>query len=141
MPHSLVQVWLHIIWGTKFRKPFIDYKIEKQVYKMLEDEFNAKGCKVSIINGMPDHIHCLIRLGSSCSIADVVKAAKGQVAYSINEIDLVNDKFAWQTGYAAFSVSQSNIPKVYNYIKNQKTHHLKQSFEEEYNYYLSLNNE
>jgi putative transposase len=101
-------------------------------------EFKEIGCMVSIINGMPNHVHCLIKMNANKSIADTIKQVKGGTAHFINEVDLIKDKFAWQTGYAAFSVSQNNIPKVYNYIKNQKQHHLKQNFEEEYEMYMKL---
>ena len=87
---------------------------------------------------MPDHIYCLFLLNSQKSIAEVMKQVKGSSAHFINENNLIDDKFAWQTGYAAFSVSESIINRVYNYIKNQKQHHLKKSAQEEYEEYLRL---
>jgi putative transposase len=67
-----------------------------------------------------------------------MKQIKGSSTHFINENNLIDDKFAWQTGYAAFSVSESIVDRVYNYIKNQKQHHLKKSSQEEYEEYLRL---
>jgi hypothetical protein len=97
------------------------------------------GCPVRIINGMPDHVHCLFLLNREKSIAGVIKQIKGSVSHFINQNDLTTGKFAWQTGYAAFSVSDSQVSKVYRYILNQKQHHNKRSFGQEYDAFIQIN--
>lgn len=87
---------------------------------------------------MPDHIHVLFLLNPQKSITEVIKQAKGGSSHSINGGDLILEKFAWQTGYAAYSVSESQVETVYNYIKIQKQHHLKQNSEDEFNEYVKL---
>ena len=87
---------------------------------------------------MPDHIHCLFLLNSQKSIAEVIKQIKGSSSHFINQNNLTVDKFSWQTGYAAYSISESVIEKVFNYIKNQKEHHQKKSFQQEYDDFLKL---
>ena len=87
---------------------------------------------------MPDHVHCLFLLNPSKSVAEVIKQIKGSSSHLINQRNLILEKFAWQTGYASFSVSQSALEKVFQYIKNQKTHHQNKSFDQEYEKYLKL---
>ena len=138
MSHSYNKIWIHAIWATKFRTSLIDFSIEKQVHDYIREELIDLGCPVRIINGMPDHIHVLFLLNPQKSIADIIKQVKGSSSHSINGVDLILEKFAWQTGYAAYSVSESQVEKVYNYIKIQKQHHFKQSFEEEFEEYIKL---
>ena len=89
---------------------------------------------------MPDHVHCLYLLNPNRSIAEILKQVKGGSAFTINELGLMPEKFGWQTGYASYSVSESALQRVYNYIKNQKQHHTKKTFEDEYNELIQLMN-
>ena len=90
---------------------------------------------------MPDHIHLLVLLHPSKSLADFVKQIKGASAYQINQNDWTNDKFGWQKGYGAFSVSESQLPAVQRYIEKQKMHHQKMDLHTEWNRFLGLNDE
>ncbi|MCH5717566.1 transposase [Niabella hibiscisoli] len=87
---------------------------------------------------MPDHVHCLFLLNREKSIAEVIKQIKGSSSHFINQNDFINEKFAWQTGYAAYSVAESALNSVFQYIQNQKNHHQKQSFDNEYLQLLKL---
>jgi REP element-mobilizing transposase RayT len=138
MPHSLNKIWIHAIWSTKERTPVIASAIEKKVHKFISDQLREQGCPVRIINGMPDHIHCLFLLNPQKSIADVVKQIKGSSSHYINQNHLTLEKFAWQTGYAAYSVSESVVKKVFDYINNQKHHHKKKSFLKDYEGFVKL---
>ena len=138
MPHSFNKVWIHAFWATKNRGKLIDFSIERQVYEYIRQELIELGCPVRIINGMPDHIHALFLLNPQKSIADVIKQIKGSSSHSINGENLMIEKFAWQTGYAAYSVSESQLEAVYNYIKNQKQHHLKKNSQDEYDEFIKL---
>jgi len=138
MPHSFNKIWIHAIWATKERMPILHPSIEQQVYQFLTHQLRELGCPVRIINGMPDHIHCLFLLNSQKSIADVIKQIKGSSSHYVNQQNLIPEKFAWQTGYAAFSVSESGVEKVFKYIQNQKQHHGKQSFQQEHDEFLKL---
>ena len=138
MPHSFNKVWIHAVWATKNRGELIDFSIERQVYEYIRQELIELGCPVRIINGMPDHIHALFLLNPQKSIADVIKQIKGSSSHSINGENLMIEKFAWQTGYAAYSVSESQLEAVYNYIKNQKQHHLKKNSQDEYDEFIKL---
>jgi REP element-mobilizing transposase RayT len=87
---------------------------------------------------MPDHVHALFLLNPQKSIVDVIKQTKGSSSHSINGGNLILEKFAWQTGFAAYSVSESQLDVVYNYIKNQKQHHLKKNSQDEFAEFIKL---
>ncbi len=87
---------------------------------------------------MPDHVHCLFLLNAQKSIAEIIKQVKGSTSHWINEQNSIPEKFAWQTGYAAYAVSESLLEKVYRYIVNQKEHHRKKTFLQEYTAFIKL---
>lgn len=132
MSHSLNAIWIHVIWSTKDREKLINPNIEKKLFQYMSDQFREQGCSVRIINGMPDHVHCLFRLCREKSIAEVIKRVKGSSSHYVNQNNLIQEKFSWQTGYAAYSVSESIRERVFHYINNQKSHHLKKTFSQEY---------
>lgn len=118
--------------------PLINSNVENQIYQYLSMQFRESGCPVRIINGMPDHVHCLFLLNPQKSIAEVIKQIKGSSSHFINQNDLIPEKFSWQTGYAAYSTSESVVEKVFQYILMQKKHHKKKTFQEEFDEYLKL---
>ncbi|MBU3714806.1 MAG: IS200/IS605 family transposase [Ferruginibacter sp.] len=120
MSHSFYNVWIHTVFATKDRLPLITLDLEEVLYPFLHDEFNELGCKLKIVNGLSDHIHCLFLLDSQKSYSAVMKQIKGASSHYINQNNLLLEKFSWQKGYAVFSVSQSQVKDVYEYIKNQK---------------------
>lgn len=140
MSHSYYKVWLHIVFSTKNREYFITSDIEDDIYNYLQEQFIELGCNVKIINGLPEHVHCLIQQNPNKSIAEIIKQIKGSSSHWINHNNISSFKFAWQTGYAVFSVSESQIDKVFQYIENQKQHHQKQTFLKEYDSFLKLHN-
>ena len=138
MSHSFNKLWVHAIWSTKDRKPLIPPEIENTIYHQIRLQFSESECPIIAINGMPDHIHCLFLLNPKKSIAEIIKQVKGSSFHFINNKNLTNEKFGWQTGYAAFSVSESVMKKVLEYILNQKNHHQKKSFQTEFDEFLKL---
>lgn len=138
MPHSFNKIWIHAIWATKERMPLIHQNIEQKVYQYISEQLREQGCPVRIINGMPDQVHCLFLLSPQKSISEVIKQIKGSSSHFINQNNFIAEKFAWQTGYAAFSVSESIVEKVFEYIKNQKSHHQKRTYQQEYEEFLKL---
>jgi len=138
MSHSLHKVWLHTIFSTKDRVPHINKKSEQKIYDFIRKELNKMGCSVKAINGMPEHLHILYLLNPQKSYADVIKQIKGSSSHWINEQNIIQEKFAWQTGYATYSVSESVSDKVYQYILNQKKHHETKIFMQEYEEFMKL---
>lgn len=138
MSQSFTKLWIHAIWATKHRQELIDFSIEKKLYDCIWQELIALGCPVRIINGMPDHVHVLFLQNPQKTISDIVKQIKGSSSHFINREELILEKFAWQTGYAAFSVSESQLEAVYHYVKNQKKHHLKKNGQDEFDEFVKL---
>ena len=131
MSHSLCKIWVHAVWGTKYRQDLIHPSIESQIHQLIHHQLNELKCKMRIINGTQDHVHTLFLLDQNISIAKVLKQAKGAVSYEINQQDISQQKFKWQIGYGAFSVSVDRVPRIDGYIKKQKEHHKKETFAEE----------
>ena len=131
MPH--VKVYIHFVWSTKDRVQFLETpEIRKKVWNHIMDNAKEKGIFIDFINGYAEHCHCLISLGVDQTIEKVMQLIKGESSYWINKQNLISDRFEWQDGYFAASVSESKIDNVRNYIKNQEEHHHHHSFVEEY---------
>ncbi|MDQ3142214.1 MAG: IS200/IS605 family transposase [Bacteroidota bacterium] len=132
MPNTYTQIYVHIIFAVKKRQNLISKEWRDNLYKYITGIISNKNQKLMIINGMPDHLHILISLGTDCRITDLVRDIKANSSKWINENKFVLGKFEWQNGFGAFSISKSQIDKVVNYIKNQEEHHKIKSFKEEY---------
>ena len=132
MAGTFSQVYIHVIFAVKGRQNLISKNWNEELYKYIAGIIKGKNQKTIIVNGMPDHIHAFIGLSPSMAISDLVRDIKNNSSNFINENRYVKGKFAWQTGYAVFSYSRSQVNSVYNYIKNQEKHHKKKTFKEEY---------
>lgn len=138
MSHSYHKIWIHAVWATKERSHLIKPEIEKQIFSYISNQLREMGCPVRIVNGMEDHVHCLFLMNYQKSIAEIIKQIKGSSSHFINQQNLTKEKFSWQVGYASFSVSESGVDHVYNYIAKQKQHHLKRNFQQEYDAFIDL---
>ncbi len=137
MPHSLTKIWIHGIWGTKDRVPLISSDIENDLYTHIKNHLiKDYNCLTKIINGTSDHIHILFLLNQNHSVQEIFKNIKGESSHWINQNKLSKQTFSWQTGYAAFSVSESTVRDVEKYIANQKEHHKKVSYFDEVELFL-----
>ena len=141
MAHSLNKVWIHAVWTTKNRVPFINETVEHLIFRNINDEIKGQGCFVKIVNGMPDHVHSLFVLSRSIAIADVIRHAKGTSAYYINNNQLLREKFTWQTEYGACSVSESSVGIVERYIRYQKQIHSRRIHTSKNRYWAFYGNE
>ena len=116
--------------------PLLKDHFSDQIYEHINDRLCGLGCDVRIISGTEDHLHILFLLSPDKTIAQVIKAIKGESSHWINQQDFLNTKFAWQIGYGAFSVSESNVEGVENYIHRQEEHHRRMTFQEEYDRFI-----
>ena len=139
MAHSFYKIWIHAIWAVKDRQNLILPSFENQIHNYIRQQFIDLDCPVRIINGMPDHIHCLFLQNPKMAISDIIKQIKGSSSHFINQNQFLVGKFSWQTGYAVYSVSESIVEKVFEYIRNQKKHHRKLTFQEEFNKFIKIN--
>ncbi len=138
MANTYTQIYVMLVFGTKGKKTLIIDEHEEEIYKYISGIIRNKAQKLLQINGMPDHIHILVSLKPDNSISDLVRDIKSNSSKFINEKEWFADKFHWQKGFGAFSYSHSQIDDVVHYIKNQKEHHKKISFKEEYKKLLDL---
>lgn len=128
---SYVRIWVHLIFSTKNREPFLTKEIRDDVHKHIIQNCKEKGIFLQAINGYTEHLHCLISLDRNQSIAEVAQLIKGESSFWINKNKLTEEKFMWQDDYFANSVSESQLQKVTQYIKNQEKHHSRKSFDDE----------
>ena len=126
------QIYIQVVFAVKNRDALIATSWEERLYQYITGIVQNKGQKMLAINGMPDHIHFFIGMKPSCCLSDLVREVKKASNEMINENKLSKFKFNWQEGYGAFSYSHSQIDSVVKYIINQKEHHKKQTFREEY---------
>ena len=138
MGHSYTKLWTHVVFSTKNRDHLILPSFELQLHNHIRAHLIEMGCSTRIINGTTDHLHILFLQNPNKSIAEILKNIKGNSSHWINENNFSTDKFAWQTGYGAFAVSESQVQRVYDYIAGQKEHHHKQTFQEEYQLIIEL---
>ncbi|MBS1573447.1 MAG: IS200/IS605 family transposase [Bacteroidetes bacterium] len=133
------QIYYHIIFSTKYRKPVLNEQYEEELYKYIWGIVKNKNCKLYRINGMPDHIHLFTDLHPSICLSDFVKDIKVASNLWMKQSGLFPDFEEWQSGYGAFTYSEREKDKIINYIKNQKEHHKKEDFEAEYKNILKSN--
>lgn len=136
---SYTSLWVHLVWSTKNRQPLIHLQLKKPLYDRMREIADEKDFRIDFINGIEDHVHLLVSLKSTQSVCTVVKDLKGITSIWVNQNNLTEAYFEWQDGYAAFSVSYSQLNRVRSYIKNQRKHHLTEGFDKEMRRFNELN--
>ena len=126
------QIYIQIVFAVKSRQSLIQPSWEERLYQYLTQIVQNKGQKMLAINGIPNHIHFLIGMKPDCCLSDLVREVKKSTNTFINENKLTPSKFSWQEGFGAFSCGFSQMDMVIRYIMNQKRHHIKQRFRDEY---------
>ena len=140
MAQSLARLWTHLIFSTKDRFPFLrDKGLRHEMHAYLAEMLRLHDCETLIVGGVEDHTHSLFALSRTHSIASVVKEVKRTSSGWIKTASRKVSKFHWQSGYASFSVSQSNLTEVIRYIENQEEHHKRMTFQDEYRAFLKAN--
>ena len=136
MAGTFSQIYIQVVFAVKGRECVIHTSWEEELYKYISGIVRNKGQKMLAINGMPDHLHIIIGMKPSCCLSDLVREIKKSSNDFINEKKFSKYKFSWQEGYGAFSYSHSALDNVIQYVNNQKEHHRKISFKEEYKEFL-----
>ena len=138
MAQSLAKIYIHVIFHTKEDGPTIGQEHIKRMHQYVGKLVNTTGCQVLCVGGTENHVHALVMFSKTETVAHLIEEMKRNSSRWIKTLTPVYEKFAWQGGYAAFSVSQSQVDNVVRYINNQEEHHKKQSFREEYIEFLKL---
>ncbi len=137
MPQSLSKIWTHLVFSTKDRYPFLkDQGIRDDLHAYLAKILKANGCPTLIVGGVSDHVHALFVISKNHSIANIVWEIKRSSSKWVKTQGTGLGKFHWQEGYGAFSVSESHVERVQQYILNQAVHHRKRTFQEEFRGFL-----
>lgn len=131
------QIYIQIVFAVKGRNSLIKPEWEEELFKYITGIVQNKHQKMLAINGTSDHIHFLIGMKPSCCLSDLVREVKKSSNALIKEKKFSKFKFEWQGGYGAFSYSHSALDNVIAYINNQKEHHKKKTFKEEYLEFLN----
>ena len=129
---AYVRIWVHCVWGTKRKIPFLTNVDSKwNIINHIKENSKLKNIYIDHINGHIDHLHCLVSLNADQSIAKVMQLIKGESSFWINKNKFVDDKFEWADEYFAVSVSESQVGRVRKYIINQEEHHRHKTWEQE----------
>ena len=140
MAQSLAKLWIHIIFSTKNRYPFLlDPMIRQRVHAYIKAICYKQNHDTAIVGGIEDHVHVLTILPKNIALSSFIEEIKKSSSKWIKTIDPHNEtlkNFYWQNGYGAFSVSRSNLESVKRYIQNQQAHHRKQHFQDEFKEFL-----
>lgn len=139
MANTYTSLNYHVIFSTKNRIPWLTLEIEQRVWAFLGGIARKHKMTALQVGGVEDHIHALLMAPPTIAPCNIAKLLKGGSSLWIHDEFPWLRKFSWQDGYAAFTVSKSNIPDVVRYIQNQREHHRKKTFQEEYLEFLNVN--
>lgn len=129
---SFTKLTYHVVYSTKYRRPTITEPIRDRLYEYIGGIIRGKNGHLIEVGGVADHIHILATFPASIAVAEMVRDIKANSAKWVNELGSLQERFEWQKGYGAFTVSASRTGAVRRYIQNQQQHHRRVSFEEEF---------
>ena len=139
MPSSYTNLLYHFIFSTKNREPLITDDKQPSLYYYMGGILRSHGGISLEINGMPDHVHLLAKLRPDEAVSDVLRDLKANASGWMHKVFPELNEFRWQDGYGAFTVSQSQVEQVRQYILRQQQHHQKKSFKDEFIALLRIN--
>jgi REP element-mobilizing transposase RayT len=131
MPQSIGSLHCHIVFSTKHRRPQVTAELQPRLFEYIGGILRNHSSRLVAAGGMPDHVHLLVSLGRTISVADAVRLVKSNSSAWIHD-ELAMPDFHWQDGYGAFAVSYSNLDQVKSYLADQEQHHSRQTFQEEF---------
>lgn len=137
MPQSLSQLYVHLIFSTKDRYPFLTDDIRERVHAYLATILRDMGSPYTVVGGVEDHVHILFDMGRLHAAKDFVEQIKRESSKFVKTLRPNLDNFYWQSGYGIFSVSPTHRESVVLYINNQKEHHRLKTFQDEYRDFLN----
>jgi putative transposase len=123
MREPYTQMYLHIVWSTHDRHPFVTPEIQPRIYRIIQAECVEMKVSLIAIGGVEDHVHLLVRFPSTISVSKLVKQVKGVSSHFASDWLHHQQPFKWQEGYGAFTISARDLPRLKNYVANQAEHH------------------
>lgn len=131
MSQSLSKILLHIVFSTKDRRPWIDEAISPELYAYMATIIRGLDCEAFRVGGANDHVHIACSLSRTVTVSSILKELKASSSAWIKKQGPQYHDFAWQPGYAAFSLGHSQLPALLSYIEKQREHHAKRNFKDE----------
>ena len=138
-PGTFTQIYVQLVFAVQNREAVLTQDTRICVFEYMSEILTNMKHKSLIVNGTSNHVHILLGLNPSISVSDTVHDIKRSSSLFINNEKFCFGRFSWQEGYGGFSYGRSQITDTYNYIKNQESHHLKRTFQQEYIDYLNEN--
>jgi REP element-mobilizing transposase RayT len=133
MPQSLVQIYVHLVFSTKHRQPFLkDNNFRDRTHRYLAGICGNLKCPAIAVGGVEDHVHALCRLGKTTEIADLIRDLKRDSSKWVKVENPQLAEFHWQEGYGAFSISPSHVEALTGYVARQEEHHRRETFQDEF---------
>ncbi|WP_146530738.1 IS200/IS605 family transposase [Novipirellula artificiosorum] len=133
MSQSLVQIYTHVVFSTKQRRPFLkDRAVREKLHAYLVGICKKLESPSLIVGGVEDHVHLLCRLSKTMSVSDFIRELKRESSKWIKLESGRNEMFHWQSGYGAFSISPSHLDALNRYIAKQEEHHKTETFQDEF---------
>jgi putative transposase len=129
MSHAYARNYQHLVFSTKGRRRFLKPAFRSEAYDALRNTCRDYGITILEIGGIEDHVHLLVNVPPKISVSNLIRALKANFSKWMNDHDHL---FAWQIGYGAFSVSESNVAVVREYIRGQEEHHRTRTFDDEF---------
>jgi putative transposase len=138
MANTYTSLHYHVVFSTKNRQPFLIESIRGRLFAYLSGIARKNGMNAFEIGGVADHVHLLLSIPASLAVSKAVQLLKGGSSHRLKETFPNLNDFAWQDGYAAFTVSQSQLDDIRAYVRSQREHHRTKTFAEEYRAFLVL---
>ena len=132
MAGTFTNLLFHIVFSTRDRAPLIRPELRQEMFNYIGGIVRAEGGVLLEVGAMDDHIHLLVKIRADQAVAEMVRLIKANSSKWVNEKPGRTERFEWQSGYGAFTVSESQLPVVRKYILAQEEHHRGRSFQEEF---------
>ncbi len=116
-------MYYHIVWATHGRSHFITPKLEETLFGLVKHKSQMLNCPIHAINSMPNHIHVVVSINPSLAVMQWGKHIKGFSSYQINQLDILEDHFRWQSGYGSITYGRKALPNILEYVQKQKQRH------------------
>ena len=137
---SYISIWLHCVWATKNRIPYLSDGIREDVISHIYQNARLKGIYIDQMDGYQEHLHALISMSGTQNISEIMQKIKGECSFWINKNKLTKLKFEWQDDFYCVSIGQSQMENLKEYINNQEVHHKKLTWDEELEKLVKENN-
>jgi putative transposase len=137
--HPKVYLFVHAFWSVCERAPLLIRPVRKVLFTALQKDAAEKGINMMAVNGVEDHIHCLVQLLPAQNVTQVVNSIRTSSSLWLNENKLLAEPFAWEEGYAAHSVSPSSVRQVIDFIGRQEEYHKTKTLESELEVFKAIN--